>query len=108
MMARQRGFGLPEVLCALTLFALVIILLMNYFCELRQGAERQWQIRQVWRYALEQLEPESPALPEGWTIQKQQIPCGHCLCVSVTVTSPQGRSGQLSKKICSSSLFSQE
>lgn len=97
---KQRGFSLPETLCALALFALVILLLLNYHRVLQQGAEAQWQTRQLWRYALEQTEPESPLLPDGWLIQKQQIPCGDCLCVSVTITSPQGRFGQLSKRIC--------
>lgn len=97
---RQRGFSLPETLCALVLFAAVIILLLNYHRGLQQGGEAQWQTRQLWRYALEQTEPESPALPDGWSIQKQQILCGDCLCISVAITSPQGRFGQLSKRIC--------
>ncbi|MCS3430949.1 prepilin-type N-terminal cleavage/methylation domain-containing protein [Klebsiella sp. BIGb0407] len=96
---RQRGFSLPETLCALVLFAAVIILLLNYHRGLQQEAEAQWQTRQLWRYALEQTEPESPSLPDGWSVQKQQISCGDCLCISVTITSPQGRLGQLSKRI---------
>lgn len=97
---RQRGFSLPEVLCALVLFATALILLLNYHRVLQQGSEAQWQTRQVWRYALEQTEPESLPLPDGWLIQKQQQPCEGCLCVSVMITSPQGRIGQLSKRIC--------
>lgn len=100
MTARQRGFSLFEVLCTSLLFAVVVILLLNGYRGLQQSSEALWQTRQVWRYALEQTEPGSPPLPNGWLMEKQQIPCGGCLCVSVSITSPQGRRGQLSKQIC--------
>lgn len=99
-MGGQRGFSLAETLYALALFAMVMVLLLNYQRGLQQGAEAQWQARLLWRYALEQTEPGSPPLPQGWLTEKQQSPCGDCLCVSVMITSPQGRVGQLSKRLC--------
>lgn len=108
MTVRQQGFSLPDVLCALLLFAVVITLLLDYHRGLQQGFEAQWQTRQIWRYALEQTEPESPPLPDGWQRHKKQIPCGDALCVHVTITSPQGRKGQLSKQIYRFPQFNQE
>lgn len=101
---QQRGFSLPEVLCALALFAVVITLLLNYHRGLQQGFEAQWQTQQLWRYALEQTEPDSLPLPAPWQMSKQQIGCGECLCIHVTITSPRGRTGQLSKQICPSAI----
>jgi len=99
---RQRGFSLLEVLCALSLFAMVIMLLLNYQRGLQQGFEAQWQTQQLWRYALEQTEPDSPSLPAPWQTSKQQIICGDCLCIIARITSPTGRTVQLSKRICPS------
>ena len=96
----QRGFSLPEVLCALALFPMVILLLLNYHDMLQQGFETQWQTQQLWRYMLEQTDSESPSLPAPWQVSKQQTRCGECLCIHVTMIGPQGRTGQLSKRIC--------
>lgn len=105
---RQRGGTLPETLVALALFSIVLTLLLNDFRVVRQGFEAQWQTRQAWRYALEQAEPDPPALPESWQSDRQQRPCGSCQCISVRVISPQGRYGQISKMLCPPSKSNQE
>ncbi|WP_249215925.1 prepilin-type N-terminal cleavage/methylation domain-containing protein [Citrobacter sp. JGM124] len=99
---KQRGFSLPEVLCALMLFMMVILLFLNYHHWLQQRFETQWQTQQLWRYTLEQTESGSPLLPPPWQTTRQQTSCGECLCIHVTITCPGGRTGQLSKLICPS------
>ena len=97
---RQRGSSLPEILFALALFSTVLTLLLNYHRVVQQGFEAQWQTRQAWRYALEQAERDPQALPEEWLADRQQWRCGSCLCISVRITSPQGRHGQIRKMHC--------
>jgi len=96
----QRGFSLPEMLVALLLFSTLLTIQSGYHRGLRQGFEAQWQLRKLWRYTHEQCEEDSPSLAEQWRIMKQPIACGDCLCITIDVTSPQGHSARLSKRIC--------
>lgn len=105
---RQRGNSLPEALFALALFSIVLTLLLNYHRVVQQGFEAQWQARQAWRYALEQAEAEPQPLPEKWRADRQLRRCGGCLCISVRVTSPQGRHGEITKMLCPPSQSNQE
>lgn len=99
-MLRQGGFSLPEVLCALALFAIVITALLGYHRELQQGFISQWQLRQLWRVAREQTEPDVPVPSELWNVRQQQTSSLGCVSIDVTVTSPEGRTAQLFRLDC--------
>ncbi|MBU4680654.1 prepilin-type N-terminal cleavage/methylation domain-containing protein [Cedecea davisae] len=97
---RERGFSLPEVLCALALFAIVVTALLGYHRVLQQGFISQWQVRQMWRLAREQTEPEVPLPQMPWKVRQQQTSSLGCVSIGVTVTGPQGRTAELSRLDC--------
>ncbi|MCT4702781.1 prepilin-type N-terminal cleavage/methylation domain-containing protein [Enterobacteriaceae bacterium H20N1] len=106
--AKQSGFSLPEVLCSLALFAVVMMALLGYHRVLQQGFQAQWQFRYLWRLAVEMSEPLVPdPLPE-WKVIRQQTSEAGCVSIAVTITSPAGRSGQLSRLHCPQEEKSQE
>ena len=98
--SKQQGFSLPEVLCSLALFAVVMTVLLGYHRALLQGFQAQWQLRQLWRLAVELTEPQSPQAPEEWKVIRQQTTAAGCVSIAVNITSPSGRSGQLSRLHC--------
>lgn len=105
---KQSGFSLPEVLCSLALLAMVMVVLLGYHRVLQQGFQAQWQFRQLWRLAAEMSEPGAPEpLPE-WKVTRQQTTEAGCVSIAVTITSPVGRSGQLSRLHCPQKEKSQE
>ncbi len=104
----QRGFTMIEVLCAMALFSVIMLALLGYQRTLQQGFQSQWQVRQLWRLALEMGEPETPLPPDEWKVSRQQTSASGCVSIDVTITSPAGRSGQLSRLHCSQKVKSQE
>ncbi|SMG40707.1 prepilin-type N-terminal cleavage/methylation domain-containing protein [Cedecea sp. NFIX57] len=108
IVSRQGGFSLPEVLCALALFAIVMTALLGYHRVLQQGFTSQWQLRQLWRVAREQTEPEVRPLSDAWNVHQQQTSSLGCVSIDVTVTSPEGRIAQLSRLECPRSEQRQE
>jgi prepilin peptidase dependent protein C len=105
---KQRGFSLPEVLCSLALFAMVMAVLLGYHRVLQQGFQAQWQFRQLWRLAAEMSEPGAPEPLPAWKITRQQTTAAGCVSIAVNITSPMGRSGQLSRLHCPQKEKSQE
>lgn len=106
--SRQRGFSLIEVLFAMALFSVVMLALLGYQRVLQQGFQSQWQFRQLWRLAVEMGEPESPPPTSEWSVSQQQTSTAGCVSINVTITSPVGRTGQLSRLHCSQKEKSQE
>ncbi|WP_183270477.1 prepilin-type N-terminal cleavage/methylation domain-containing protein [Buttiauxella sp. A111] len=104
----QRGFSLVEVLCAMALFSVVMLALLGYHRVLQQGFQSQWQFRQLWRLALEMSEPESPLPADEWKVSRQQTSAAGCVSIDVTIKSPAGRTGQLSRLHCLQKEKSQE
>lgn len=105
---KAQGFSLPEVLCALALFALVMTVLLSYHRVIQQGFQAQWQMRQLWRLAVELAEPGAPGPPAGWKLNRQQTTAAGCVSITVNITSPAGRSGQLSRLHCPVGMPGQE
>lgn len=106
--SKQSGFSLPEVLCSLALFAIVMMTLLGYHRVLQQGFHAQWQLRHLWRLAVEMGEPQAPdPLPE-WKVIRQQTSVAGCVSIAVNITSPAGRSGQLTRLHCPQEEKSQE
>lgn len=104
----QRGFSLVEVLCAIALFSIVMLALLGYHRVLQQGFQSQWQFRQLWRLAVEMSELESPLPTDEWKVSRQQTSAAGCVSIAITITSPGGRTGQLSRLHCPQKEKSQE
>lgn len=98
---REAGFSLPEVMVSIILLVMVITALSGYQQALFKSTVMQSQSRQVWRYAMYQVEdPPAISLPEGWQVMRATTPVDQCFRVSVTVISPSGRQGALSRLHC--------
>ncbi|EJJ0545587.1 prepilin-type N-terminal cleavage/methylation domain-containing protein [Cronobacter sakazakii] len=99
---RQAGFSLPEVLVSLVLFIVIIGALTGYYQVLAQGFLNQWHYRELWRFASQQAEINPPPLPEGWKATRVETSVAGCVSISVIVSSPGGRQGQLRRLHCPS------
>ncbi|ELY5937609.1 prepilin-type N-terminal cleavage/methylation domain-containing protein [Cronobacter malonaticus] len=99
---RQTGFSLPEVLVSVVLFIVIIGALTGYYQVLAQGFLHQWHYRQLWRFASQQAEIDPPSLPEGWKATRVKTSSAGCVSISVLVSSPGGRQGQLRRLHCPS------
>ncbi|CAM4023006.1 prepilin-type N-terminal cleavage/methylation domain-containing protein [Serratia silvae] len=105
----QRGFSLPEVLIAALLFAVSLLGLLQYQQVLLQAFQRQWQYRQAWSLAHQQLEifsagaEISPAisLPPNWRYQVETHQAqGSCLRRTVKIQTQQQQQVELSRWYC--------
>ncbi len=105
---KEQGFSLPEVLCALLLYAMVIVALSGYHRALQQGLQAQWQFRQLWRLAVELGEPQSPDPEAEWKAIREQTTSAGCVSIAVNITSPAGRSARLVTLHCPPEETSQE
>ncbi|HEI8868412.1 prepilin-type N-terminal cleavage/methylation domain-containing protein [Serratia sp. AKBS12] len=105
--ARQRGFSLPEVLIAALLFSVSLLGLLQYHQALLQGFQRQWQSRQAWALAHQQLERHAAGiegvetLPPGWRREVQHSrEDDACHRLTVTIQTPQRQRIQLGRWYC--------
>ncbi|MEB6336684.1 prepilin-type N-terminal cleavage/methylation domain-containing protein [Serratia rhizosphaerae] len=103
----QRGFSLPEVLIAALLFSVSLLGLLQYHQVLLQGLQRQWQYRQAWSLAHQQLEQlaagrdADDAMAPGWRRELQYGDIdGACRQVTVTIATPLHQQAQLSRWYC--------
>lgn len=110
---RQQGFGLVETSIAALFFAVSVLGLLQYHQRLQQAFVHQWQQRQAWHLAYQQLAiyaagrgGESSALlerdlPPGWQLHlTEQFQTAACLRVSSTVTTPQHYQARLYRWFC--------
>nr|WP_318383853.1 prepilin-type N-terminal cleavage/methylation domain-containing protein [uncultured Enterobacter sp.] len=97
---KQKGFSLPEVLLAMVLLVMVVTGLSGYHRALVNGFNAYSQYQQLWRYAWQQTQRQAMALPPGWQVKRMQTTTAGCVSISVTITSPVGRQGQLSRLHC--------
>ncbi|EHD22885.1 MULTISPECIES: prepilin-type N-terminal cleavage/methylation domain-containing protein [Brenneria] len=107
---QQRGFSLPETLAAALLFAISLLGLLQYHQVLLQSFQHQWQQRQAWRLAAQQLEAYEAGMkyhamvppPEsGWrfTLSEQAQGAG-CRRVTATSTTPRHYQARLIRWFC--------
>lgn len=112
---RQQGFGLTETLIAALCFAVSLLGLLQYHQALQQAFLSQWQQKQAWRLAWQQLsyyearggnaaQPLDPARlagASGWrfslTEQRQTVTCRR---VVATVITPHWYQAQLARWFC--------
>ncbi|MDF3007207.1 MAG: prepilin-type N-terminal cleavage/methylation protein [Enterobacter kobei] len=92
---RQAGTSLPEVLLAMLLLVMVITALAGTHRALMTGFMYDSQ-RNAWQHI--QWYPVMPA--PGWQVKRMQTSTAGCVSISVTITSPVGRQGQMSRLYC--------
>ncbi|MCC3749275.1 prepilin-type N-terminal cleavage/methylation domain-containing protein [Rouxiella badensis] len=103
----QAGLSLPETMLATLLLSVSVLGLLNYYQSLTQGFSRQWQVRQAWTEAHEQLESFAvlnvgKALDKpGWSAQITRIQTStDCQWVTARVETPLHYTSRLSRMIC--------
>lgn len=109
----QRGFALLEVSIAALCFAVSLLGLLQYHQWQQQAFLHQWQQRQAWRLAYEQLSLYSAGLenaasawvtrdlPSGWRLNlTEQMQGVTCRQVISTVVTPRGYQAQLRRWFC--------
>ncbi|WJV54949.1 prepilin-type N-terminal cleavage/methylation domain-containing protein [Prodigiosinella aquatilis] len=106
----QQGFSLPETLVAALLFAVSLAGLLQYHQVLQQLLQHQWQQRQAWRFAHQQLDVYGSAageevrvtsLPSGWSMTlTEQVRTPACRSVTVTTVTPYRYRAVLTRWFC--------
>ncbi|EIC84256.1 prepilin-type N-terminal cleavage/methylation domain-containing protein [Serratia sp. M24T3] len=103
----QTGLSLPETLIAMLLLSISVLGLLHYYQSLSQGFTRQWQVRQAWSEAHEQLESfaitgKGKVIDKiGWRVDISLVQMSPaCQQVTATVTTPMRYTSQLSRLIC--------
>ncbi|MCD4558285.1 MULTISPECIES: prepilin-type N-terminal cleavage/methylation domain-containing protein [Lelliottia] len=99
-LARQRGFSMVEVLLAMMLLVIVITALSGYHRALAARFTVFNQYRQLWHSAWSQTQLSQGTLPDGWRINRGQTMQAGCVSISVTIISPLGRQGQMTRLHC--------
>ena len=110
---RQQGFGLVETTIAALFFAVSVLGLLHYHQRLQQAFAHQWQQRQAWHLAYQQLAIYAAGRGgEALTLLERDLPSGgqlalteqfqtaSCLRVSSTVTTPQHYQARLHRWFC--------
>ncbi len=97
---KQAGFSLPEVLLAMALMIMVVTALAGYHRALVNGSALLNQHRQLWRSAWRQSQLQPPALAKGWKVNRVQTTQQRCVSISVTLTTPVGKQGQMTRLHC--------
>ena len=104
---QQQGFSLPEVLLATLLLSVSVLGLLQYYQSLGQGFSRQWQMRQAWQEAHEQLESYAATGKgkvlslAGWQAAiTQQATTPGCQRITASVVTPLGYKSTLSRWLC--------
>jgi Tfp pilus assembly protein PilV len=101
---KMRGFSLPEVLLSMLLMVCVITALGGYYRVLANSSHQLNQYRQLWRHAWVQTQREPSPLPAPWASKRVQTTSQRCLSINVTITTPMGRPGQMTRLHCPVSL----
>lgn len=97
---KQQGFSLPEVLLAMVLLVMVVTALSGFHRALAADFALWSQYRALWRQAWLQTLPEAPFLPPEWQVQRLQTSDAGCVSINITIISPSGRRGQMTRLHC--------
>lgn len=99
-LSRQSGFSLPEVLLSMVLMIMVITALAGAQRYLAQGAMQLNHSRQLVREGWRQTQRLVSAPPAGWQSHRVQTSRQRCVSITVRITTPAGRQGQMSRLHC--------
>ncbi|WP_414164721.1 prepilin-type N-terminal cleavage/methylation domain-containing protein [Superficieibacter sp. BNK-5] len=97
---RQKGFSLPEVLLAMALMILVVTALAGYHRALATGSAALNQYRQLWRSAWQHTRLQDGSTEDGWRVNRVKTTRQRCVSISVTLTTPVGKQGQMTRWHC--------
>ncbi|AMG52974.1 prepilin-type N-terminal cleavage/methylation domain-containing protein [Citrobacter amalonaticus] len=99
-LSRQCGFSLPEVILAMVLMVMVVTALSGYQRALMNGFFIRSQYLQLWRQGWQQTQLRSFSPPVNWQVNRMQTMQAGCVSISVTLSSPQGRQGKMTRLHC--------
>lgn len=97
---QQGGFSLAETLLAMLLSVIIVTALAGYHRSLSLGMTQQRHYRQLWRLGWQQTQLQPPEMPSGWTAKRVQTMQQSCVSISVIITAPTGRQGNMSRLHC--------
>ncbi|UKE85790.1 prepilin-type N-terminal cleavage/methylation domain-containing protein [Pectobacterium colocasium] len=115
VVSHQSGFSLPETLVAALLFAVSLMGLLQYHQILQQSFQHQWQQRQAWRFAIQQLEAYEAGVPyhpfaldnvasllsKHWQFSvSEQLQSPECRQVTARVMTPRRYQATLNRWFC--------
>ncbi|EMG7887305.1 MAG: prepilin-type N-terminal cleavage/methylation domain-containing protein [Enterobacter hormaechei] len=99
-LSRQKGFSMVEVLLAMMLLVVVVTALSGYHRALAARYAAFSQYRQLWHHAWNQSQISTLTLPPGWQVSRGQTTQSGCVSITVTLISPMGRQGALTRLHC--------
>ncbi|WP_343647329.1 prepilin-type N-terminal cleavage/methylation domain-containing protein [Enterobacter sp.] len=97
---RQKGFSMVEVLLAMMLLVVVVTALSGYHRALAARYAALNQYRQLWHNAWSLSQLSAFALPAGWQTCRVQTTQSGCVSITVTLISPLGRRGEMTRLHC--------
>lgn len=98
--AKQKGFSIVEVLLAMMLMVMVVTGLAGYHRVLASRFVTLEQYRQLWRHVWSQSQLAAGEMPPGWQVNRMQTTPAGCVSISVSLISPLGRQGQMTRLHC--------
>lgn len=96
----QRGFSLPEVMLAMVLMIGIVTALSGHQRALMNSFIIRSQYQQLWRHAWQQTQLYSFSSPVNWQVNRMQTTGAGCVSISVKISSPLGRQGQMTRLHC--------
>ncbi|CAM7867083.1 MULTISPECIES: prepilin-type N-terminal cleavage/methylation domain-containing protein [Enterobacter] len=98
--SREKGFSMVEVLLAMLLLTIVVTALSGYQRALAARFIELNQYRQLWHHAWNQSQLSTNVLPAGWQASRGQTTHAGCVSITVTLISPLGRRGEITRLHC--------
>ena len=84
----QQGFSLPEVMLAMVLMVMIVTALSGFQRTLMNSLASRNQYQQLWRHGWQQTQLRAISPPANWQV------------ISVTLVSPGGREGEMTRLHC--------
>ncbi|MEH0887241.1 prepilin-type N-terminal cleavage/methylation domain-containing protein [Enterobacter sp. UNJFSC 003] len=99
-MSRENGFSLVEVLLAMMLLVVIVTALSGYHRALAVRFSMLNQYRELWHSVWNQAQLKASTLPPGWQVNRVQTMQSGCVSITVTLISPLGRRGEITRLHC--------
>jgi len=96
----QQGFSLPEVMLAMVLMVVIVTALSGFQRTLMNSLASRNQYQQLWRHGWQQTQLRAISPPANWQVNRMQTSQAGCVSISVTLVSPGGREGEMTRLHC--------
>ena len=96
----QQGFSLPEVMLAMVLMVMIVTALSGFQRTLMNSLASRNQYQQLWRHGWQQTQLRAISPPANWQVNRMQTSLAGCVSISVTLVSPGGREGEMTRLHC--------